>query len=258
MRDWFPIYLVNKAVGLNEIAPYNFIAVDTQTPELEMLRSRIFGTEPDTLFIKCRLCQLLSIVYNSDLLKIVLSEDDRLTWTNKNNVADLVNKSFEIVSHALNTIAGDIKVTGQHQANDSEGSTFIQWLIEIVDSETLKIITQQGYSTWTTLKTLTIPEEGLSTSILLPRSTVQLAVGGQATKKWLITASSRPRLDVWALWLLISPLITSDIETVLFGEEPTGNLLTLKNVWQLHWSFLYRFSAVLLAIALQTKEKANG
>jgi hypothetical protein len=259
MVNWFRTYLMNidsstagTAGFADELIPSEFHPVDCPGT-VTKLRRALFGVNPDSHLLNYRMRQLLPLVHSTELDELVRDQDSRITYLPVRD-SDLFEDARFVATASFIYGTGNLALYGHDTADDGNGTAYRSWQVHILSSSSLEITTLTSQQK-TTHTGLTIPaSSGLSETISLPGSALSFALCGPVGALWSIQSVSRPSWSVADLWQKLQDTMTLADENSLFGVAPVEPYLTLRNLWLDHPQFGYRFSAVLLAMALRTKE----
>ncbi len=208
----------------------------------------LFGSNPDRLFLNCRMRQIMSLLHSTELEEFVLLPDSRVTYW------PMVDDGFAgVFTNAAEQYLGPytrIFVIGAAAADDGAGKSELQWKLRYYSSG-------QDYIEITRQIPVGAPEvieltftDSLSEEVPLPGGTVRFRIEQPIVSgvEWIVTVRSKPAIDFG---------VTLQKAIQLIGQSGIDNLFlstvepipTLKVVWETHPLFAYRYSAMLLAVA---------
>ena len=224
-----------------EYVPLEFRAV-TLTPGLALVRSTLFGANPDPVYLNYRLRQYMTVLHAGDYVDHVASYDSRWTYWPFLNAPPFVfgtSLTQNLGSGETASPAPPI-LQGQVVANDEAGRCSFQWPLTLTRSAL----------TFTNGLSAPVPVPGSSLSVLVPSSIA-------AVTHWTVSATVKPVRD---LATLVATLDTVGVRPTLelFGIETTEPQATYRKLWNEHDQLPERLTAVLLALAFRTEALRVG
>lgn len=195
---------------------------------------RLFGTQPDPLYVNIRVHALLALLHSTELHTDTLTPDARITYLPP---AAPMPETTLIISPAQTQL---YHVTGEQQADDARGWARFQWQVQVPDTESV-VITYRG-------KTTNLPllwHSGLSDVLPLPDATFQMRVTSAAVGQTLqISATALPIQNIATVWYRAVDSMDTKLIDAWFAATPQW-----KTIWDKHYLFAYRVGALLLALA---------
>ena len=206
----------------------------------------LFGSDPDRLFLNHRLRQVMPLLHATELEDYVLALDSRITYW------PLVDDDrFELAyGYQVDQVPGypDVTtyITGTHFADEGVGRTTMQWALEVVDGQYVRV-TRHTPPLVSELVPYTI-EDGLSSLIPLTGTGLLFrfheAIAGTS---WIIYSRAKPTQDISdVLRSMAGVMGVGNIEGFLTSpDEPWA---TFRNLWNDSDLFAYQYGGMLMAL----------
>ncbi len=264
-----------------EFIPREYRTV-TLPPELLAVRSVLFGSNPDRLYLNYRTRQLIGLLHSTELQEHILALDPRITYW-PDTQARLFNASFAPVAswHA----GPDLPVSflGENLADDYIGVARHSWLLtfeveniaNVQRTKQPRTAVQVTFSTGNGL-TSVIPLHGSRLSIRIGTGGPTIGAEGLLGMKLVISTLARPSTDLGTLIATLEQSLDRTMlnrvfhgdpggdpkyEMVAYSEHPTGltePMATFRQLWEHHPLAAYRLGGLLLAVIYRTEKLRAG
>ena len=235
-----------------EYVPANFVA-QTLPGYLANLRTIIFGTDPDNLFLNYRAAECMHLLHSTKFVTYLTDLDTRYTY-------DLADRSFFDTDFGTNLVTiqavTDLipSVLNRFVCNDAKGRAMEQWDVRIAGGT----VTRKNIRTGATAIDAWALADSLSPRYSLPGSDLDIrfitpgALLGDG--RWQVTAAAKPA----GFYGLEAKLQNSGqaASALLFSE--TEPYKTFKNLWEQHPLFNHRMSGMLLAMIYRMEAIRNA
>ena len=233
-----------------EYIPSDFIPKRLSIP-LATVNRTLFGGNPDRLFINYRMRQIMALMHSTDLSQDVLATDSRVTYLPMRN--DLFDDAFKI---AIKRIAGpalQVYVRGEHLVNMGSGIVHQMWDVEVLENDQVRVLKRREPFQEST--TTVNYDDGLSTPVTLLGSelTVQFPPA-PVGYRLQIESNARPQLDVAELLNQLSISFGERGVSEVFPPLAPEPFATWFAIYNTHPLAVYRFTALLLAIAARIEQ----
>lgn len=244
-----------------EYVPESFHPVPL-TPALSLVRTTLFGTNPDRLFMNYRTLQVMSMLHASELAEHVLALDKRVTyWPNERQ--RFFNATFGVshVQHVGATL--QVSYLGTPLADDRTGRSRDSWVVTFPEEGVANVQRTRAPKGTFVDEFQTIG--GLSTPIPLHGSplSIRVTAGSDAAAmigaKLIIDMIGRPSLDLGDLDALFSSTIDRTLlDQIFYGDTTPLHGLpepfrTFRNLWHDHPLMPYRLGGLLLGCIYRTE-----
>jgi len=206
----------------------------------------LFGSNPDRLFLNHRLRQIMPLLHTTELEDYILALDSRITyWPPVDD--DLFDQVYgQQVDQIPGTWPVKTYMTGEHLADDGVGRTTIQWALEVVDGQYVRVTRQTPPAT-SELVPYTITD-GLSSLIPLTGTglTFRFHEADSGTS-WMIYSRAKPRNDISDVLRGMADIMgVGNIQNFL--TSPNEPWLTFRNLWYDSDGFAYQYGGMLMAL----------
>lgn len=233
-----------------------YIPPDYRRVELGSLQSvyqALFGSNPDRVALNYRARRLLALLHSTPLVEYALAWDSRITY-DVSPLDAFFDELFRLEVTGIDT-ADRLYLVGDPQFDDRQGRSYVEWLVEISTSTTVRIrrrtppVSENTY-TFTTAG-------GVSSLVPLQGEDLQIRFEPSLGNQWLVSGYVRPAEDLGqlesSLRSLGEPLLVKifRIATPKGKEEPYQ---TYRNCWERHDDFAYRLSGFLMAYLDRVEE----
>lgn len=263
VAGWFP-----KEIG-EEFMPDNYRPV-SPTPALALVRSILYGTTPDRLFLNYRTLQLMTLLHSTELEEHVLALDKRITyWPSTRQ--QFFNATFgtTYVQHAGPTV--QVSFLGDAVADDRVGRSQDSWAVTIPEEGVANVQRVKAPRTayaeaFTTSGGLSSPIPLVGTDLTLRISAGTAGVEGMIGAALFINNIGRPQLDLGELDAMLQTTVDRTmLDQIFYGdgasviEGPTEPFRTFRNLWHSHPLLAYRLGGLLLGCIYRTEAiRQNG
>ncbi len=253
-----------------EYIPEKFRAV-TLTPEIDAVRTILFGGAPDRLYRNYRTYQLMSLLHATEFVSHILALDPRITYF-PDTRQRFFNTLFEPVAYQHAGVTVPVSFLGDNIADDFAGISRNSWYLSF-DVENI-VTVQRTKNPRTSVDFTFSTANGLSSPITLHGSRLAIQVGtgganigaeGLLGVKLVIDAVARPNSDIGTLAATLRQLDHLTINRIFYGEaapSPDGSLpepfATFKQLWEHHPVVTYQLSGLLLAVIYRTEALRTG
>jgi hypothetical protein len=220
-------------------------------PHLLRAHQTLFGREPDRLFLNYRVRQLMTFLHSTELADFIVADDPRLTYLPLEDTT-LFDAAFTVdaiqIGHSY-----PLYLAGTFEADEGRGIAQQVWRIEAISPDSLRIERQRP-----SVATFDIHyghANGLSAPIILPGTdlTIRFNAVPDGTA-WRVEAAGRPQTDIGVVISRLETSLGDAGVSQVFPPLPPEPVATYLNIWNKHPLFVYRFSALLLAIAAQVEQ----
>lgn len=253
-----------------EYIPTRFRAV-TLTPELTTVRTVLFGSAPDRLYLNYRTAQLMSLLHATEWVSHVLALDPRVTYM-PNTQQRFFNALFEPAAYQHNGTPVGVSFLGDNVANDNAGIARNSWLLTFdVEGVATVLRTKNPRTsvdfTFQTANGLTapIPLHGSRLSVQIGTGGANIGAEGLLGAKFVLEATARPELNVGNIAATLRQLDYTLVNRIFYGDAgaaPDGSLpepfASFKQLWEQHPVTAYQLCGLLLAVIYRTEAIRNG
>jgi len=235
-----------------EYIPIDFVVLPLPS-YLANLRTIIFGTDTDNLFLNYRASECMHLLHATKFAAYIMDLDTRYTY-------DLTDKSFFDTDFGTSLLTlqavADLtpSVLNRFVGNDAKGRSMEQWDVRIAGG----VVTRKNIRTGATSIDAWSLSDSLSPRYNLPGSDldIRFITPGvlMGDGHWQVTATSKPSgfYDLEAR-LRVSGQAAS--AALFVDSEPYK---TFKNLWETHPLFTYRLSGMLLAMIYKMETIRNA
>lgn len=233
-----------------ELVPDDYRALSLPSYLLDV-RRRLFGSDPDRVFLNYRLHQYLTLLHATDLEEFVLGLDPRITYSDNRNYSLGLNETFSPHVTQLEGVVSELQLGGQAASPDFNGRCSYDFRIEILAPDSLEIVRRSRLAaSW--IEPLTL-NSGLSPIFVLPDTGYTFRITTQnAGVAWRVRGYLRPQ---WDLSRIVADLDNMGEPTLLrlFGLDDEEPWSTFRNLWRRHDELPYRLGGLLLAVGYRTE-----
>lgn len=254
----------------------------TLPPELQAVRSVLFGSSPDRLYLNYRIRQLIGLLHSTELVDHVLALDPRITYW-PDTQERLLNAEFAPRASWYAGATRPVSFVGDNLADDYAGISRSSWLVTF-PVENIAVV-QRTKNPRTSVDVTYATGNGLTGPIPLHGSRLSIQVGtgganigaeGLTGLKLSINTLARPSTDIGAIVatleqsldrMLLNRVFYGDAggdpkyELVAYSEHPMGltePLATFRQLWEHHPLAAYRLGGLLLAVIYRTETLRTG
>lgn len=239
-----------------ELVPVDYKKLELPT-YLDVVRSRLFGADPDRAMLNYRVKQLLNLVQSTELNEYVLALDPRVTYDLADEHDLVLRETFRPASRQVAGSPAALYVLGTQTAPDPVGRLRFQYDVDVLLSDSIEIKRVTPYPrSWIFAHSLS---NGLSPAYELPSTGYRVAVNtNNPGTRFIVEGFLRPE---WSMGQIVN-MLQSMGETVLvqlLGIDATEPYQTFRTLWYDHPELPYRLSAIVLAIVYRMEElRRNG
>lgn len=208
-----------------------------------LLRSMLFGTNPDRLFLNYRMRQLMQLIHSTPLAQDVLADDPRITYLPFKD--DLFQSAFKATITQTAGPAWPIDVRGEYVVTSGSSLMRQLWTITVGEAGTVTVTKRRG-----------VVEQAVTvvvadTPVSLPSSTMQVYLhNAPAGCTFQIEVTARPVGDLGSIMSGATAVVGNQLDTIFPTiTDDTSPLATWKQIWLKHPDNPMKYAAMLLAMA---------
>ena len=233
-----------------EYIPANYRVRIVDRP-LALLRTTLFGNNPDRLFLNYRMRQLMQVIHATQLAPDLLLDDARITYLPFHD--DLFTDAFRVRVTQPPGQQLPVDVTGTHVANMSAGLTTQAWDVSVGGDGAVTVVSLLGAPD---SRDLTVINDS---PVPLHGSALQLYLHGATTgTRFRVDSAARPELDIAAVLNNTAAAMGQQGLSGLLPVVAGSPLITWQRIWNAHPDAVVKFAAMLLAIAYRTSQMPQG
>lgn len=224
-----------------EYIPADFVR-RSQPIWLRRVYTRLFGANPDRLFINYRMRQLMQLIHATPLSEFVTVDDAAITYL---PFRDELNGSL---FQQVMTPAGAAYLHGGHSADEANGQTEYAWTVQLIAEDTVRVTSLIPAATYVDVPvTFT---GGLSSVVpLIPKRLTTSFNVHDVGFSYQVQSTVRPATDIAAV-LTTAFNGAEGLDTLnLFASDIAAEQAMYYDIWTKHPQFVMRYAAVCMAIA---------
>lgn len=230
-----------------ELTPAEYVPVQPDST-LQTVRRKLFGSDPDRLFLNFRLAQFMTMLHATELESHVLTFDPRITYGR--NASLIAESTFADSIAPFPGVAADtLHLLGTPRAPD-DGRCIYEYDISVVSAGVARVQRLRPSPLlelveFTTAAGLTsiVPLTGSGRSCRLSATTLG--------SRWTVTLRSRPTRDLGDVLVDLDAL-SEPVRLRLFDFAEDEPRRTWRKLWETHPELPYRLGGLLLATASYT------
>ncbi len=234
-----------------ELVPKDYRRVNLPS-YLQLIRSRLFGADPDRAMLNYRLRQYLAVIHSTELGQFLLDLDPRVTYGAA--VEDTLTRAGTFTPRIRQSggALASLYLLGEPGSPDSVGRIRYDFDVAVLSNTTVEVKRVVPYAkSW--ISTLTLAD-GLSNILDLPGTGYQFRLNtNNPAARFVIDGYLRPQWDLSQILAMLKQI--GETTTVqLFGVDNQEPYQTLRNVWNDHPESVYQLGALLVAVVYRTEE----
>lgn len=234
---------INETSTQSDVVGYAHIPADyAKKPAsdlLRLVRSLIFGNNPDDAMRHWRACEFLNCAHASELSDLMFAKDSRITYP----VVDSSIFDLRRYAAAIDTITSgadqELTILGDRDVSESD-ALLKRWTVSVVSSSEVEIRENSGL---VETATYTV-EDGLSSEIYFPSSSLRFRFAAGVGALWRVTSIARPSVGVVDVIRNVSSYLSDTDLSRLFSLSPEA-----WTVWSTSDRALSLAASLLLAVA---------
>ncbi len=218
---------------------------------LQLIRGRLFGSDPDRAMLNYRIRQYLAVLQTTELHQFLLDLDPRITYDCTEESLTQETLFTPRIRQSSGALAA-LYLLGEQGSPDSMGRIRYDYEVDVLSHETVEVRRITPYPTsWISSLSLA---DGLSNTIDLLGTGYQFRLNtNNPATQFVIDGYLRPQWDLTQILALLQQI--GETTTVqLFGVQSVEPYQTLRNLWNDHHEFAYRLGAILVALIYRTEE----
>lgn len=230
--------------------PAGFLEVELPN-ELDTIRARLFGADPDRAMLNYRVWQYMRLLHSTPELEgFVLDLDPRITYLQTFKTDLFEPDTFKPVVTQIAGIAAELFIAGSGASPDASGRMYHQYRVDVLSASTVGIEQQTKPLDFTIHDT--VYTDGLSNRVTLGGSGYDIMLStDEPSAEYRVSVFNRPSWELGDIAVAVES-VGEPVLLELFGVAPTEPFLTFKNLWTSHRELPFKLGGLLLALIYRT------
>lgn len=218
-------------------------------PGVQRAMVQLLGQRPDRLYLNFRMRQVMRMLHSTELEGLLYRLDNRVTYLPITNDEFFDEVFGQQVSQYAGGVAVPLTIHGSHAVDEGVGRTTLKWAVNVLDGTQIEV---NRLTPPLAPKTYVYTQEaGLSGYVPLEPTNLRFKfpTANAVGVEWIIDSFARPEQDIGVRLAKMISVLDDETLTAIFPstDEPYA---TLKNTFEDNDLFVYKASAVLIALAL--------
>ena len=224
---------------------------------LQIIRSYLFGSSPDRIMLNYRAQQLLAMLHATPLAQFLTALDPRITY-DPYDTTFFDPTNFAVSAQALNGNQ-PLSFIGAVGAPDALGQCQQQWLVEVLNEQTVSVIRRTAPISESILEYT--PSHSLSSLVPLPGSGLQFRFPLGVGQRWRVSAVARPVRQLGDIVAALKQIGEANMIELFGVGSPRAEAepwRTFYNLWLQHPELPYALGGVVLGLIYYMDEIRTG